>query len=73
MDADDKYFFDLTGYLVLREVLTAAEVAALNAGIDHHCDQMQEIDRTLAGRSKSMQGRCRQPATRSSAQKTLAE
>ena len=29
MDADDKYFFDLTGYLVLREVLTAAEVAAI--------------------------------------------
>ena len=32
MDADDKYFFDLTGYLVLREVLTAAEVAAIERG-----------------------------------------
>ena len=30
MNADDKYLFDLTGYLVLKDVLTAEEVAALN-------------------------------------------
>ena len=29
MNEDDKYLFDLTGYLVLRDVLTAEEVAAL--------------------------------------------
>ena len=28
MNADDKYLFDLTGYLVLKDVLTTEEVAA---------------------------------------------
>ena len=28
MNADDRYLFDLTGYLVLKDVLTAEEVAA---------------------------------------------
>ena len=36
MDADQKYLFDLTGYLVLRSVLTPAEIALCNAAIDAH-------------------------------------
>ena len=59
MNADDKYLFDLTGYLVLKDVLTAEETAALNAGIDHHRDLMSEIDRPLSGDSKTMQGTSR--------------
>ena len=59
MNADDKYLFDLTGYLVLKDVLTAEEVAALNAGIDRHRDLMSEIDRPLSGDSKTMQGTSR--------------
>ena len=59
MNTDDKYLFDLTGYLVLKDVLTAEEVAALNAGIDRHRDLMSEIDRPLSGDSKTMQGTSR--------------
>jgi len=59
MNEEDKYLFDLTGYLVLRDVLTGEEVAELNAGIDHHRDQMQEIDRTLAGDSDALKGTSR--------------
>ena len=56
MNTDDRYLFDLTGYLVLKDVLTAEEVAQLNAGIDRHRDLMSEIDRPLSGDSKTMQG-----------------
>ena len=59
MNEDDKYLFDLTGYLVLREVLTEEEVAEFNAGIDHYRDQMQEIDRSLAGGSDALKGTSR--------------
>ncbi|MCY3665966.1 MAG: phytanoyl-CoA dioxygenase family protein [Gemmatimonadetes bacterium] len=59
MNTDDKYLFDLTGYLVLKDVLTAEEVAQLNAGIDRHRDLMSEIDRPLSGDSKTMQGTSR--------------
>ncbi|MYF92208.1 MAG: phytanoyl-CoA dioxygenase family protein, partial [Gemmatimonadetes bacterium] len=59
MNEDDKYLFDLTGYLVLKDVLTAEEVAALNAGIDRNRDLMSEIDRPLSGDSKTMQGTSR--------------
>ena len=36
MDEEQKYLFDINGYLVLRGVLSAAEVAEANAAIDHH-------------------------------------
>ena len=59
MNADDKYIFDLTGYLVLKDVLTAEEVAQLNAGIDRHRDLMSEIDRSLSGDAQALQGTSR--------------
>ena len=59
MNTEDKYLFDLTGYLVLKDVLTPEEVAELNAGIDRHRDLMSEIDRPLSGDSKTMQGTSR--------------
>ncbi len=59
MNEDEKYLFDLTGYLVLKDVLTEEEVAHLNQGIDHHKDQMSPIDRSLAGDSKTLAGTSR--------------
>ncbi|MCZ6635169.1 MAG: phytanoyl-CoA dioxygenase family protein [bacterium] len=41
MDAKETYFWDLTGYLVLRNVLTAEEVQAANDGLDYLSEQMQ--------------------------------
>jgi hypothetical protein len=59
MNEDEKYLFDLNGYLVLKDVLSADEVAQLNEGIDHHSDQISEIDRSLAGGSKVLEGTSR--------------
>jgi hypothetical protein len=56
MNEDEKYLFDLTGYLVLKDVLTPAEVARLNEGIDHHIDQLNEREGTLAGDSQALAG-----------------
>jgi ectoine hydroxylase-related dioxygenase (phytanoyl-CoA dioxygenase family) len=38
MTTDEKYLFDLNGYLVVREVLTPDEVKLANRAIDHHID-----------------------------------
>ena len=59
MNEDDKYLFDLNGYLILRQVLTPDEVAELNAGIDHHADGMKAIERSLSGDSRAMRGTSR--------------
>ena len=40
MDKRERYFWDLTGYLILRNVLTANEIAAANEAIDHSADQI---------------------------------
>ncbi|MGY8822590.1 MAG: phytanoyl-CoA dioxygenase family protein [Candidatus Latescibacterota bacterium] len=56
MNEDEKYLFDLNGYLLLKNVLTVAEVAELNAGIDHHREQLQEREGSLAGGSKALEG-----------------
>ena len=56
MGEDEKYLFDLHGYLVLEGVLDPSEIAAANAAIDAHADEL-ELDpvirsngsRTLAG------------------------
>ena len=59
MNEDDKYLFDLNGYLILRQALTQDEVAELNAGIDHHADGMKAIERSLSGASMAMRGTSR--------------
>ncbi len=59
MNEDEKYLFDLTGYLVIKEVLTPEEIARLNEGIDHHAEQMDPIDRSLAGGSEALAGTSR--------------
>jgi hypothetical protein len=59
MNDDERYLFDLTGYLVVKNALTDEEVASLNAGIDHHSDQLEPIDRSLAGGSPALEGSSR--------------
>ena len=59
MNEDEKYLFDLNGYLVLCEVLSHVEVNNLDTAIDSHADQMQEINQSLAADSIVMQGASR--------------
>ena len=56
MNDDERYLFDLNGYLVLRQVLDAGEVAEMNAAIDHHGDGLNERDGSLAGGSGALAG-----------------
>ena len=56
MTDDEKYLFDLMGYLVIENALTVEEVACCNAAIDHHIDQLKERDNSLAGGSKALAG-----------------
>ena len=59
MSNEEKYFFDLTGYLVVRGALTPEEVAACNAAIDHYADKIRARSVEgggLAGGSSALQG-----------------
>lgn len=47
MTSTERFFFDLNGFLVVRGVLSADEVAAANAAIDAHAVDIKE--RTLPG------------------------
>jgi len=60
MNDDEKYFFDLSGYLVLRAVLTADEVACMNAAIDHHAEQLTPHERRFEGDSQALTSEIRQ-------------
>ena len=58
MTDNERYLFDLTGYLVIKEVLTPEEVGRCNEAIDRHADQIKERvgDLTLAGGSAGLEG-----------------
>ena len=58
MNADEKYLFDLNGYLVIKNVLTPEEVALANEAIDKHSDQahIRPRDQTLDGGSPELKG-----------------
>ena len=56
MNEDQKYLFDLTGYLIVENALTAEEVAQCNAAIDHHIEGLRERDSSLAGGSAALTG-----------------
>ncbi len=60
MNDDEKFLFDLEGYLILRKVLTTDEVARCNEAIDHHSDRFYETDRTLEGESRVLGGSAKQ-------------
>ena len=53
---EEKYYFDLRGYLVVRNALTAEEVSECNAAIDHFADQISAYPGSLARDSSALQG-----------------
>ncbi len=59
MNEYEKYFFDLSGYLVVEDVLTPEEVATCNQAIDHETSRIVErpADISLAGGSKALVGK----------------
>ena len=59
MNEEQKYLFDLTGYLLLRDVLSAEELQALNAGIDQHIETLEPLAKSTAGDSKTLAGTSR--------------
>ena len=58
MNEDEKYLFDLNGYLVVENVLTQEEVAQANTAIDYHKDQIRVRPREqrLDGGSEALYG-----------------
>lgn len=58
MTEDEKYLFDINGYIVVRDVLSEDEVAHANEAIDHHADRIRERtgDLSLSGKSKTLKG-----------------
>ena len=60
MTDDEKYLFDLSGYLVLRGVVDADTITRCNDAIDHHLDQIEEHERRFEGDSKALTSEIRQ-------------
>ena len=58
MNADEKYLFDLNGYLVIKDVLTPEEVALANEAIDKHSHlgRIRPPEQTLDGGSPELSG-----------------
>ena len=42
MDAKERYFWDLTGYLVVKNVLATEELETANAAIDYCADRINQ-------------------------------
>jgi hypothetical protein len=60
MNDDERFLFDLEGYLILRNLLTTDEVTRCNEAIDQHSDRFYETDRTLEGESRTLGGSAKQ-------------
>ncbi len=58
MNADEKYLFDLNGYLVVKNVLSPEEVALANEAIEKHSENLRVRPReqTLDGDSEELRG-----------------
>ena len=54
MNEDEKYLFDLNGYLILRDVVDPELVARCNAAIDHYDDQIETSEREFEGSFKEL-------------------
>ena len=54
MADDERYLFDLNGFLIVRGVLTPEEVDAANRAIDNHADEM--IERSDAALRNAVEG-----------------
>ena len=44
---EERYLFDLQGYLVLRQAISGDEIAQMNRAIDKHQDQFVERQQTI--------------------------
>ena len=60
MTDDEKYFFDLNGYLVLRDVVDPDTIRRCNEAIDHYDDQIEVHERRFEGESKALASDVRQ-------------
>ena len=56
MTEAEKYLFDVQGYLVIEEALSVEEVAAANAAVDHHADEIGIRPNDLANESETLGG-----------------
>ena len=58
MDDEERYFFDLNGYLVVENALSSEEVAACNEAIDRNVDRIRERpeEQSLSGKSSTLKG-----------------
>ena len=58
MTDDEKYLFDINGYLVVRDALPAEDVALANAAIDRHAGEIRERvgEDSLSGDSEALRG-----------------
>jgi hypothetical protein len=56
MNEDEKYLFDLMGYLVIPNALATEEVEACNQAIDHNIELLRERESSLAGGSEALAG-----------------
>ena len=58
MTEDEKYLFDINGYIVVRDALPADDIARANAAIDRHTEDIRERvgDLSLSGGSEALRG-----------------
>jgi ectoine hydroxylase-related dioxygenase (phytanoyl-CoA dioxygenase family) len=58
MNETEQYFFDLSGYIVVRNVLSAADVTLANEAIDRHEEEIHERvgEMSLADGAHALQG-----------------
>ncbi|MDA0836312.1 MAG: phytanoyl-CoA dioxygenase family protein [Planctomycetota bacterium] len=56
MTDEEKYYFDLCGYILVRNALTQEEVTALNRALDARWDDLQEVHESLARGAKDLVG-----------------
>ena len=60
MTDDEKYFFDLNGYLILRDLVDPDTIRRCNEAIDHYDDQIEVHERRFEGESKALTSDIRQ-------------
>ncbi len=58
MTDDEKYLFDINGYIIVRDVLSDEEIVRCNEAIDHHAHLIKERkgELSLSGKSKALEG-----------------
>ena len=60
MTEEEKYFFDLNGFLILRDVVSPELVARCNEAVDRHDDQIKPAAREFEGDFDSLRTPVRQ-------------